>query len=382
MMVNEQLVVLEQNVPASKKLAAIHAALRQRHDFVHRIAVASYDVQTDLLKTYIFSNDSGKSLAQYERKLADLPSLQQIVATRVPRVLTHMKPSAENAAKPHQRYLAEQGYQSSYTMPLIEDDQCFGFVFFDSRLPDPFTPASIEDLATFAHLILLMVLDNRHKLRTLRGVMQTAHDVMHLRDFETGNHLERMARYARIIAQECARQMQLSDEYVEHIFLFAPLHDIGKIAVPDRILLKPGPLDDDEREIMRAHVQHGVELSRQMIEHLDLTRLPYIDLLYDIVAAHHEAWDGSGYPAGLKADAIPLAGRIITVADVFDTLCSRRPYKQGWSIDSALQWMGEQSGRMFDPDCVAALLRRRDDLPPIQQRFSDLPPMGNRLAAS
>ena len=381
-MVNEQLGVLEQDVPASKKLAAIHAALRQRHEFIHRIAVASYDAQTDLLKTYIFSNDSGKPLAQYERKLAEVPSLQKIAQTRVPRILTHMAPQASDPNNPHQRYLADQGYQSSYTMPLIEDDQCFGFVFFDSRLPDPFTPASIEDLATFAHLILLMVLDSRHKLRTLRGVMQTAHDVMHLRDFETGNHLERMARYARIIAQECAREKQLSDEYVEHIFLFAPLHDIGKIAVPDRILLKPGPLDDNEREIMRSHVQHGVELSRQMIDHLDLTRLPYIDLLYDIVSAHHESWDGSGYPAGLKAEAIPLAGRIITVADVFDALCSRRPYKEGWSIDRALQWMSEQSGHMFDPECVAALLRRKDDLPAIQGRFADLPPTENRLSIS
>ena len=109
-----------------------------------------------------------------------------------------------------------------------------------------------------------------------------------------------------------------------------------------------------------------------MIHHLDLKSMPYIDLLFDIVGAHHEAWDGSGYPMGLAREAIPLAGRIITVADVFDALCSRRPYKESWTMDSALQWMSEQSGRMFDPDCVAALLRRRDELPAIQQRFSDL----------
>lgn len=372
MTATDPLVMLEQDVPASKKLAAIHFALRQRHDFIHRIAVASYDPQTDLLKTYIYSNDSGKPLAQYERKLADVPSLLQIATTRIPRVLTHIAPATGNPDNPHRQYLAEQGYQSSYTMPLIENNQCFGFVFFDSREISPFNTAVIEDLATFAHLILLMLLDSRHKLRTLRGILHTTHDMMHLRDFETGNHLERMARYARIIAQEYARLKQLSDEYVEHVFLFAPLHDIGKIAVPDRILLKPGPLNDEEKAAMRGHVEHGVELTKQMIHHLDLKSMPYIDLLFDIVGAHHEAWDGSGYPMGLAREAIPLAGRIITVADVFDALCSRRPYKESWTMDSALQWMSEQSGRMFDPDCVDALLRRRDELPAIQQRFSDV----------
>ena len=101
--------------------------------------------------------------------------------------------------------------------------------------------------------------------------------------------------------------------------------------------------------------------------------LPFINLLYDIVGAHHEAWDGSGYPAGLAGEQIPLAGRIVTAADVFDALTSRRPYKDGWSIDAALDWMECQAGRMFDPVCVSALLRWRKELPAIQRRFGDCP---------
>lgn len=368
--------LLEQEAPLSAKLAAIHGALRSRHACIHRIAVAGYDPDTDIVKTFLYSNDSGEALTQYERRLADVPSLQQVMQQRRPRVLTHLQPQIDNK---HRRYLANQGYRASFTMPLIADQRCLGFVFFDSREPAPFTPTMLEDLATFAHLIMMMVLDARHKLRTLRGAMQTAHDMMHLRDFETGNHLERMARYARLIAQEYARLRNLSDEFVEYVFLFAPLHDIGKIAIPDHILLKPGPLTDDERDTMRRHVEHGIELSRQMITYLDLQHMPYIELLYEIVGAHHEAWDGSGYPAGLDGEAIPLAGRIVTAADVFDALTSRRPYKEGWSIEAALEWMQAQAGRLFDPQCVAALVKRQAELPAIRQRFVDYPSAGGDL---
>lgn len=366
--------LLEQEVPVSVKLAAIHATLHDRYPAIHRIAVASYDSATDIVKTYVYSNDGGRPLAQYERRLVEVPSLRQVMQTRQPRILTNIQHRPTGAQSQHRQYLVEQGYQASFTMPLIADDECFGFVFFDSREADPFTPLLLEDLATFSHLIMLMVLDSQHKLRTLRGAMKTAHDVMHLRDFETGNHLERMARYARLIAQDYARELELSDEFVEHVFLFAPLHDIGKIAIPDSVLLKPGPLSSEERALMRRHVEQGVELTRQMVEHLGLGHLPFIDLLYDIVGTHHEAWDGSGYPAGLAGEQIPLAGRIVTAADVFDALTSRRPYKDGWSIDAALDWMEFQSGRMFDPQCVAALLRRRRELPAIHQRFGDYPP--------
>ncbi|MFO1380223.1 MAG: HD domain-containing protein [Chitinivorax sp.] len=370
---HQHLHLLEQEVPVSVKLAAIHATLRERYPVIHRIAVASYDPATDIVKTYVYSNDSGHPLAQYERRLAEVPSLLQVMQTRQPRILTHIRHRADGTPSQHRQYLADQGYQASFTIPLIADDQCFGFAFFDSREADPFTPLLLQDLATFSHLIMLMVLDSQHKLRTLRGAMRTAHEVIHLRDFETGNHLERMARYARLIAQDYARELHLSDEFVEHVFLFAPLHDIGKIAVPDSVLLKPGPLSDEERVLMRRHVEQGVELTRQMVEHLGLGHLPFINLLYDIVGAHHEAWDGSGYPAGLAGEQIPLAGRIVTAADVFDALTSRRPYKDGWSIDAALDWMECQAGRMFDPVCVSALLRWRKELPAIQRRFGDCP---------
>ncbi len=363
--------LLEQEVPLSSKLAAIHQAVRARYPDIARIAVASYDEATDLVKTFIYSNDSGEPLNQYERRLAEVPSLQQVLRSGQPRILTHLAPPAEAAGSRHHHYLARQGYRASYTVPLMDGQRCFGFVFFDSREPDPFTPALLDDLATFSHLVMLMVLDAQRKLRTLRGAMHTAHDVMHLRDFETGNHLERMARYARLIAQDCARLQGLSDEFVEHVFLFAPLHDIGKIAVPDSVLLKPGPLSDDERQIMRRHVEQGIQLSRQMIGYLGLDQMPFIDLLYDIIGAHHEAWDGSGYPAGLAGEAIPLAGRIVTVADVFDALSSRRPYKEGWSVERTLDWMTQQSGVLFDPQCVAALVRRQAELPAIQQCFVD-----------
>ncbi|MBM4180713.1 MAG: response regulator [Betaproteobacteria bacterium] len=185
------------------------------------------------------------------------------------------------------------------------------------------------------------------------------------RDPETGAHIQRMANYSGLIAE----RLGLSGDEQDLILRAAPMHDVGKIGIPDHILLKPGRLDDAEMAIMKTHAERGYEILRDSNSRL-------LDLAALIAWTHHEKYDGGGYPRGLRGEDIPLPGRIVAVADVFDALTSARPYKPAWEIQRTLQWLREGSGHHFDPACVEAFLARFDDVMDIKNRYRDDTPAG------
>jgi two-component system, response regulator RpfG len=180
------------------------------------------------------------------------------------------------------------------------------------------------------------------------------------RDEGTGNHVLRMARYARQIAA----QLGLDAALCETIELAAPMHDIGKVGVPDEILLKPGPLSVDERAIMERHTLMGHEILRDSASR-------YMQMGAIIALGHHERWDGTGYPNGLAGEKVPLEARIVAVADVYDALRSVRPYKPAWSREAARAYLSEQAGRQFDPACVAAFMSGFDEIVSIEESLRD-----------
>ncbi len=163
------------------------------------------------------------------------------------------------------------------------------------------------------------------------------------RDDATGLHTRRVARIASLLAE----RLGLPDEEIALIQRAAPLHDIGKIGVPDSVLLKPGPLDTSELEVMRTHVAIGADI-------LSGSRVPLLGIGREIALTHHEWWDGNGYPAGIESAAIPASGRVVATADVFDALTHKRPYKEAWSPDDAADEIRRLAGTQFDPDVVAA----------------------------
>ncbi|SDH08815.1 HD domain-containing phosphohydrolase [Propionivibrio dicarboxylicus] len=180
------------------------------------------------------------------------------------------------------------------------------------------------------------------------------------RDPETGAHILRMAHYSRLIAEE----LGLPDDDCRQIFQASPMHDIGKIGIPDHILLKPGRLTLEEFEVMKRHAQIGHELlkgSASMILQAAAT----------IAVSHHERFDGVGYPCGVVGEAIPLYGRVVAVADVFDALTSTRPYKPAWSLDEAAAYLRDQSAAHFDPACVDAFFSRWDAVQQIHAQYRD-----------
>ncbi|MCE1239077.1 MAG: response regulator [Azonexaceae bacterium] len=180
------------------------------------------------------------------------------------------------------------------------------------------------------------------------------------RDPETGAHIQRMAHYSLIIA----RGLGLDDEKCKLILQAAPMHDVGKIGIPDYILLKPGRLNPEEFEVMKRHAMIGHELLKDSGSEI-------MQAGAEVALTHHEKYDGSGYPKGLKGTAIPLFGRIVAVADVFDALTSERPYKKAWSLDDACRLLEEGRGRHFDPLCVEAFLAGWEDVLDIRQQFRD-----------
>jgi len=181
-----------------------------------------------------------------------------------------------------------------------------------------------------------------------------------LHDNDTGQHVRRVGRIAGILAEEIG----LPPDLVYMIEKAAPMHDIGKIAIPDRILLKPDKLDADEWSVMQTHTTSGAEL---LGSHGSLL----VQMARSIALNHHEKWDGSGYPKGLHGELIPIEGRITAVADVFDALTSKRPYKEAWPVEEAVEYIIAASGQHFDPELITAFIARQQEIIAVKQTYLD-----------
>ncbi|MCA9790375.1 MAG: two-component system response regulator [Candidatus Eremiobacteraeota bacterium] len=194
------------------------------------------------------------------------------------------------------------------------------------------------------------------KLEIIQRLMAAAE----YRDDDTGNHILRMSQYCELVAI----QMGLSESHCDRVLWASPMHDIGKIGIPDSILLKPGKLTNDEWELMKTHAAIGADL-------LSGSSSPVLQMAETIARTHHEKWNGQGYPKGLEGTAIPLEGRIVAIADVFDALVSERPYKKAWAVDDALEEIRRCSGSHFDPEVVDAFFRALPDILAIREAFAD-----------
>lgn len=211
------------------------------------------------------------------------------------------------------------------------------------------------------HLEEMVVERTRELLDTRLQIIQRLSRAAEFKDNDTGMHVMRMSRVSQLLGLKSG----LSESESELLLNAAPMHDVGKIGIPDRILLKPGKFDTEEWNFMKQHVEFGAEI---IGEHdsgiLQMARI--------IALTHHEKWNGSGYPKGLSEDSIPMVSRIVAIADVFDALISARPYKEPWSLDKALRYIEEQKGEHFEPILVDNFLNIIPEILEINEQYSDV----------
>ena len=367
---SDALAELNSNTSLRDKLRAAHRSVQETFPFIARIAIILYDPETHVLKTYLHSSGDDNPLDNYETLLENAPSLKQILDIGRPRVINNML-TFEDGQHEHTRRLGRQGYAASYTLPMYNDGTFIGFIFFNSYEADVYSELVLHHIDLYGHLIAMMIINEISSIKTLSAALRTTRHLTHIRDPETGSHLDRMSRYSRLIAMSLAATHKLEDDYIEHLFMFAPLHDIGKIGIPDNILLKPGPLNKDERGIMQSHARLGREIIDTVLANFALESIHHVDVLRNIAEYHHEAINGSGYPNGKTGSDIPLEARIVAVADVFDALTSKRPYKEAWSNDDAFGFLDKLAGHKLDRECVDALFNNKTEVEAIQQQFRE-----------
>jgi len=256
-----------------------------------------------------------------------------------------------------------------FVLPLRSDGKALGrvilFVEADWQ-PDPIEHEFMADLArALSMLISRCMISETLRVREIELEEARTDAIRRLgaaseyRDNETGMHVMRMTHYATAIA----KAMNIPPEMRELLAICAPMHDVGKIGIPDAILLKPGSLTHEEFAVMKTHT----ELGKRLLDGDDYL----IKAAGDIAACHHERWDGSGYPYGLAGEEIPLLARICAIADVFDALTSLRPYKLPWPVDEAIDWVKQQSGSQFDPATVDAFVAALPDILRIRHLYRD-----------
>lgn len=271
--------------------------------------------------------------------------------------------------------LARDGLNSAVYLPLLGQGENRAVMVFASR-SEEYQQQHVEFLsnvaATMAHVLEKTVVLENLVAAAVQGLAKLAES----RDPETGDHLTRMALYSALVAEELGRAgpytANINPAYVREVFHFAPMHDIGKVGVPDHVLLKPGRLDPDERKEMERHPTVGAEVLRRCEAQVQALGHSMFQVGIEIAECHHEKFDGSGYPAGVKGQDIPLSARIVAAADVFDALTSKRPYKDAWPVEKALAVMQQDAGTHFDPDVMAAMERAMPRMLEIYQKLKHI----------
>jgi HD-GYP domain-containing protein (c-di-GMP phosphodiesterase class II) len=337
-----------------------------------RFAVAVYDPAGDNLHTFADNSGGASTLSHYAVRLSEVPSLAFATHPGGERIIDDLSAFSATGST-HTARLLDMGFRASYARAVHMGERLIGIAFANSTEPGFFTAERLERLDPYIRLVGLHLTLETSCLQTFSAAIASAHVFSAYRDTDTAEHLTRMSYFSAIIADGVAAKYGLDDEFVARIFQFAPMHDIGKIGVPDAILLKPGKLTPDEFETMKAHVRIGVDMVDRIVDDVGLGGMPGVAMLRNMVRCHHEKLDGSGYPDGLAGEDLPIEAQILAVADIFDALTSARPYKKAWSVNEALAELERMAPAKLNADCVAALRANIGRVRDVVVRFADRP---------
>ena len=302
-------------------------------------------------------------------------SLDQVLESGEARIINDLEQYCEGAPlKLYNKMLLEFGIRASIALPLKVNKEPVGMIFFSSINKNVYTKEHSNFLSTLANSIAISLNQNIITKDIIFSSILALAKLSEARDEDTGEHMERMAKYSRLISKLLYENELYTDiitlEYIDKIYEFSPLHDIGKVGIMDDILLKPGKLTEKEFIEMKRHAQFGGQVLRTADKKLHDKGKSLFAIGIEIAEAHHEKWDGSGYPFGKKGEEIPLSARIVAVADVFDALTSKRPYKEAFPLEDSFRIIEEGKGKHFDPTIVDVVLQNRDQVENLYRKFN------------
>lgn len=306
-------------------------------------------------------------------------SLENIVKNGTPRVINDLEKFTKNKNADYNKILLESGIKSSISLPLKVNDKPIGIIFFSNVKQNIYKEEHIEFLKTLSNSIAISLNKNIFIDEMLYSTLLALTKMAEARDEDTADHLDRMTAYSVMITEFIVQDKQYEEEitvpFLKGIERFSPMHDIGKVGVKDGILLKQGKLTPEEYDEMKKHVTYGVDVLRTAESNIAKQQYSMFNMGIEIVEGHHEWWDGSGYPYNKSGYEIPLSARIVAVADVFDALTSKRPYKKAYGFEESINYIIEGSGRHFDPTIISSLNIHKDELYKLYSSFQKNKPV-------
>jgi HD-GYP domain-containing protein (c-di-GMP phosphodiesterase class II) len=327
--------------------------------------------------SYGISNDTVKGLPENmvgKRFRIEGTSLKSIMETGHPRIINDLEEYVKDKpVKEYNNIIMEAGIKASITLPLIANNKPLGIIFFSSIHKDIYNTEHMKFLEVITQSIAISFERNLFVDNLLYSSILALAKLAEARDEDTGEHLERMKNYSKNIAQflyeDSLYKEQITLDYIDDIERFSPMHDIGKVGIRDGILLKPAKLTVEEFEEMKQHPIFGGKVLRTAEENILLSGKSIFKVGIEIAEGHHEKWNGSGYPSGKAGEEIPLSARIVAVADVFDALTSKRPYKVPYSFEAAYDYMTESSGKHFDPEIIRVFVHNKERMWKLYEGF-------------
>lgn len=319
---------------------------------------ASYGISAPSL------NDLAKKLYGIKEKLKNT-SLQEVLNNQQPRIINDLPTRIKDSDKSYNKILLEAGIKSSITYPLKISNKNVGIIFFSSKYKDVYTETHVKFLKTISSALAISLNKNLIIDELLLSTVLSLAKIAEARDEDTGDHIDRMKSYAiqvsKFLVDDHLYYDELTLSLLRDIGRFSPMHDIGKVGIRDDILLKPGKLTKEEFENMKTHTTYGANVLIAAEKNINKSGISLFKVAIEIAESHHEKWNGSGYPKGKSGEDIPLSARIVAVADVFDALTSKRPYKEAFSFDESFNILVEGRGKHFDPNIIESLIKHKDE---------------------
>ena len=301
-------------------------------------------------------------------------SLKHLAQSKKYRIINDLEDHYKNKHKSEAtRLLLKEGIRSNITAPIQFNDRVVGFIFFASSKKNVYNDYHINLVKRIVNILKQNIFSHYIVQQIIAASSNGFVRLVEGKDNETGDHISRVATVSRLLAKKLSEiNPSITPKFIRELYLFTPLHDIGKVGIPDDILLKPGRLTKEEYHLMKTHVNIGENIIKDINKSIEnLSDLTLLDVAIDIISGHHEKFDGSGYPKGKKAKTIPLAGRIVAVADVFDALMSKRPYKDAFSFEESFNLIKKGSGNHFDPEIVEIFESSVDEVKKIYELYKD-----------